>query len=198
MTTSRGGPMVSRAVLADQRAIVREEFGEEVDQQALALLDPADLEMLTRPDSLGWCEIGLAQRYKDAVGRRVGKSSLDFQRWVVQRSAERILKGIWRLLLTQVWDAALVKRIPLMYRRTFNTGEMLGTFEGKGVAKISVRGWPGIPEYDIVGLQVGIETILRLTGRIDAAARPTTTREGVDYAVRWSVKEQPSAVGKST
>ena len=89
------------------------------------------------------------------------------------------------MLLAQVWDAALVKRVPILYQRTFDRGAMTGAFDAAGKARIVVTGWPGIPEYDVVGLQVGIESILSLTGRKSVSTLTTRTTDGVAYDVRW-------------
>ena len=108
--------------------------------------------------------------------------------WVIKRASARTVHGLWRVLLTQFWDEALVKRIPILYQRTFDLGAMTAEFESKGTASFVVSGWPRIPEYDIVGLQVGIESILQLLGREGASAVPTRTQTGVFYRVRWKTK----------
>lgn len=181
-------PQLSFAVLADQRATIVAELGEKVERDAIATLIQADRDLLAGSGSLGWCDVELAKRYKDAVGAQIGKESLEFQRWVIKRASARTVNGLWRVLLTQVWDEALVKRIPILYQRTFDLGTMTGEFESKGTASVVVSGWPRIPEYDVVGLQVGIESVLQLLGREGASAVPTRTQTGVFYRVRWRAK----------
>lgn len=180
-------PQLSCAVLADQRATIVAELGEKVERDAVATLSLDDRDLLGS-GSLGWCDVDLAKRYKDAVGAQIGKESLEFQRWVIKRASARTVNGLWRVLLTQVWDEALVKRIPILYQRTFDVGAMTGEFESKGTASVVVSGWPRIPEYDVVGLQVGIESVLQLLGRDAATATPTRTQTGVFYRVRWKAK----------
>ena len=180
-------PQLSCAVLADQRATIVAELGEKVERDAIATLSLADRDLLGS-GSLGWCDVDLAKRYKDAVGAQIGKESLEFQRWVIKRASARTVNGLWRVLLTQVWDEALVKRIPILYQRTFDVGAMTGEFESKGTASVVVSGWPRIPEYDVVGLQTGIESVLQLLGRDAATATPTRTQTGVFYRVRWKAK----------
>lgn len=181
-------PQLSFAVLADQRATIVAELGDKVERDAIATLSLADRDLLAGSGSLGWCDVELAKRYKDAVGVQIGKGSLEFQRWVIKRASARTVHGLWRVLLTQFWDEALVKRIPILYQRTFDLGAMTAEFESKGTASFVVSGWPRIPEYDIVGLQVGIESILQLLGREGASAVPTRTQTGVFYRVRWKTK----------
>jgi hypothetical protein len=179
-----GGSEDVRAILMDQRVVIREELGEPIDDAALATLSPADREEITA-GAVGWIDVDTVKRYKDAVGARIGQESLTFQRWIVGRAAARTVRGIWRMLLAQVWDAALVKRVPILYQRTFDRGAMTGAFDAAGKARIVVTGWPGIPEYDVVGLQVGIESILSLTGRKSVSTLTTRTTDGVAYDVRW-------------
>jgi hypothetical protein len=177
-------PKMSRALLADQRVVIREELGDSVDRAALASLSAADREDI-EAGALGWIDFATVKRFKDAVGAQVGQDSLTFQRWIVGRAAARTVRGLWRLLLAQVWDEAIVKRVPLLYQRTFDRGAMTGVIDAAGRASVVVTGWPDMPEYDIVGLQAGIESILSLTGRANVSSRATRTADGVSYDVRW-------------
>jgi hypothetical protein len=181
-------PQLARAVLADQMAIIRAEFGEGVHQAALQQLSVTDRETLLGLGTLGWCDVEMAKRYKDSVADQVGQGSVEFQRWIVKTAASRTVKGIWRMLLSQVWDEALVKRIPVIYQRTFDKGAMSASFESIGTASIFVTGWPRIPDYDVIGLQVGIEGVLQALGREGTTAHATRTADGVHYRVRWKTK----------
>lgn len=181
-------PNVSRAVIMHQITVVREELGEQVHAKAIAGMDDAEAEVLTRPDRLGWCTSGVVRRYKDAVAQQTGQGSLDFQRWIVRRSAERTVNGLWRMLLSQVWDTALVKRIPILYRRTYDRGQMVGSFREDRTAQLTVTGWSTtMPEYEMAGLQAGVEAVLSLTGRHHVSARPSGTPDGAAFQVRWRV-----------
>lgn len=155
-----------------------------MDRAALAALSTADREDI-EAGALGWIDVATVKRFKDAVGAQVGKDSLTFQRWIIGRATARTVRGLWRLLLAQVWDEAIVKRVPLLYQRTFDRGAMTGTIEVAGRASIVVTGWPEMPEYDVVGLQTGIESILSLTGRANVTSRATRTDDGVSFDVRW-------------
>ena len=185
MSTS---PQLSQAILADQMTILRAELGESVHRAAISKLEPADREALNGLAAMGWCDINLAKRYKDSVADEVGKSSLELQRWIVKLAVGRTVGGFWRVLLSQVWDDALVKRVPILYQRTFDVGVMSAKFDGAGSATMTVTGWPRIPEYDLVGLQVGVESILQLLGREGASAQASRTPDGVVYKVRWKTK----------
>lgn len=177
-------PKMSRALLADQRVVIREELGESVERAALAALSAADRDDIDG-GSLGWIDVGAVKRFKDAVAAQVAKDSLAFQRWIVGRATARTVRGLWRVLLAQVWDAALVKRVPLLYQRTFDRGVMTAAIDTPGRASMVVSGWPDIPEYDVVGLQTGIESVLSLTGRANVTSRATRTADGVAFDVRW-------------
>ena len=65
---------------------------------------------------------------------------------------------------------------------------MSASFESTGTASIFVTGWPRIPDYDVIGLQVGIEGVLQALGREGTTAHATRTADGVHYRVRWKTK----------
>jgi len=145
--------------------LIRDLYGADVVARAKAVL-PATLR--AELDGLspgGWISIDAARELKNGVATIVGEDPLALQRNVSKQGVERTLKTLWRFLLRQLSDEAIAKRTPLIYARSFDRGSLrlVGWHEGR--AELALDGWPRIPEYDLIGLLTGVQTVLELAGR---------------------------------
>jgi hypothetical protein len=104
---------------------------------------------------------------------------------VARLGVERTVSKLWRPLLRLTTDAALVKRIPLLHSKTYDTGKMEARVPIPLRGEITLRDWPTIPEIDIVALASGTEAVLGVAGRKDAKVRYERTREGAFFVATW-------------
>lgn len=163
MTTTE--PQLSGAILLDQISVLRERYGQPQIDAAMAKLDPADRAELSNLLAMSWCRAELAMRFKNALANVVGVPPLELQRFVSSAGIERTVKGVWRFLLKQLWDDALMRRVPMIYSRTFNHGSLRAEEVTPQGTRLVLTGWPTIPEYDAHGLAFGMESILNVAGR---------------------------------
>ena len=174
MVEQANDPQVSSTLIFDQLRLLREVYGEGVVRDALSSLPPELERELSSLMPGGWCSLDAPRALKDAVAAAVGETSLGLQRRIVRLGVERTFSTVWRFVLRHLSDDGLTKRTPLIYSRTFNRGsmELVGARPKEG--EFELRGWPRIPDYDLVGLTAGTEAVLELAGR--AQARIVTTR----------------------
>jgi len=181
-------PQLSGAILLDQISVLRERYGQAKIDAAIAALDPQDRAELSGLLAMSWCRAELAMRFKNALAKVVDVPPLELQRFVSSAGIERTVKGVWRFLLKQLWDDALMRRVPMIYSRTFNHGDLRAEDVTSRGARFVLSGWPTIPDYDAHGLSYGIESVLNVAGR----ARPKVVwkREAAEvvFTATWSAK----------
>jgi hypothetical protein len=160
-------PQVSAAVIADQLKLTRELHGDELVARAIASLPDGLREEIEQLLPGSWVSTDAAREVKIACARLLGEDPLAFQRRIVARGIERTLSTVWRFFMRQLGDQGLARRTPILYSRTFNRGSLEVVRWSDAEYELELDGWPRIPEFDLVGLMSGIETVLALAGRKD-------------------------------
>ncbi|MFW6050470.1 MAG: hypothetical protein ACODAU_04810 [Myxococcota bacterium] len=176
---------LSGALVVDQREWLKSLLGEEGYRAALDAVPPDVREAYEGALMLSWVPTTVVDEVITAAARRVGKRPLEFHAELTRLNMERTLRGLWRVLLRFTGDVALVQRTPLIYRKTFDTGDLEGTIPEPGHSVVTLRGWPEISDIHLVGLQTGIETVLRVAGRQDVHGTSRRTADGAVIEVRW-------------
>ncbi len=176
----------SGALILDQIDFARHAFGAEAVERGLDRLEGKAREEMQTLLAVSWVDVRIAREAKDAIAEEVGVSSLALQQLVVRGATKKTIHKMWRMLLRCVWDSALVKRTPVLYKRAFNTGHCESTFHGNGSASFTVRGWPTMPNYDSVALAIGIESVLEYAGRYEPGVRFHRTGENLVFQARWN------------
>ncbi len=178
-------PQLSGAIFLDQIKVLTEHYGQPAIDQALAALEPQEREEIRGLLAMSWCDSTLAMRFKNELARAVGMNELELQRFVTRAGIERTLRGVWRFLVSQLWDDALVKRVPSIYSRAFDRGSMRAEGLRPGGSSFVLKGWPTIPDYDAHGLAFGMESILTVAGRKNV--RVSWRREGAEvvFTASW-------------
>jgi hypothetical protein len=177
---------VSGTILSDQIRLMRDLHGEELVARAIATLQPKLREEVEGILPGRWLTIDAARELKNAVARELGEDPIELQKRIVRQAIERTLNTFWRFFMRQFSDEALTKRTPILYSRTFDRGSLELVRVGDGEADLELEGWPRIPEYDLVGLMSGIETVLTLAGRV--GVHVTSSRRGsvVTITAKWT------------
>jgi hypothetical protein len=173
-------PKVSGTVILDQIALMKRLYGASLVERAARALPPELGQELAELLPGRWCSLDAARELKALVATEVGLDPLALQRAMVRAGIEQTLSTIWRFVLRQLGDEGLARRTPVVYSRTFNRGSLELMAMGDCECHFELRGWPRIPEYELVGLMTGIETILALAGRqrpqVTATRRPAVVK----------------------
>jgi hypothetical protein len=173
---------MSSTLLLDQIRLMNEVYGEEAVGLAIGGLPLALRDEITELLPGGWCSTDAARELKYGVAAQVGKDPLVVQRRIVRLGIERTFTTVWRFFVRHVSDEGILKRAPILYSRSFNRGRLELVQFRPGEAELDLHGWPTIPEFDLVGLTSGIESVLAVSGRTDGRAE--TTRRGATLRLR--------------
>lgn len=181
-------PRVSGAVMLDQMRVMEEMAGPEALAASLATLPAEHRSDFEHIMPVSWIDSRASNDLIAAVARQLGRAPEEFQVEVVRVGVERTLSTLWRIILRFTSDAALVKRTPLLYSKTYDVGELVSRIDRPGRAALELRGWPSprVPNMDLIGLSTGIETVLRCAGRGDAVVQWDTQPHGAVFAAEWS------------
>ncbi len=173
--------------MLDQIRIMEDLAGKDAMCAALEALPEEHRAELSNVMPVSWLSTDACNGYISAVAHRIGRQPEDLLVEIVQRGVERTMTGLWRIILKFTSDAALVKRTPLIYSKTYDVGAMTSRIEVPGRAEIDLDGWPGVPRMELIGLAKGIETVLRCAGRRDVSVRWERRPRGAFFQATWTV-----------
>ena len=173
-------------LMLDQLKVMRELVGDECYERALAQLPDDDSELWRELLAIQWVPASAANRLITGVAAEAGRNVDDFANEVATIGVERTFHSLWRVLLRVTTDAALVKRTPLLYSKTYDRGQLTSKIEQPGKAELELEGWPHVPKMDLIGLAAGIRTVLACAGRKDPEVRWRRNSQGASFVATWT------------
>jgi hypothetical protein len=178
-------PSTAGIAVLDLMHALEEVVGSDALEAGRAQLPAAMREELAALTSLSWIDNDIVGALVDAVARAAAREPEAMLDQAVRRAAERTFKTVWRMFLRIVTDEAMIKRTPLIYARSRNSGELNARIVEPGRAELTLSGWPSISDRQMRSIGVSIETVVGLTGRREAQMRVTRTASGALYDLRW-------------
>jgi hypothetical protein len=179
-------PRVGGAIVFEQIKVMRELFGDEAVDKAMASLAP---EMRAEFDEIlpvSWCAARSFTALKTAVARQAKVDPIRLHKKVVEVGIIRTL-SMWRVLIRQASDEFLIRKTRLIWTKTFDRGDVTAKIVGPGRAEIVVKGWNQIPDFDAEGVASGIESILKVAGRKDVHVIWERQLGGARFIAMWRV-----------
>jgi hypothetical protein len=178
-------PSVSGIAALDLLKAFEEIVGLEAVERAHAAM-PAEL--LTELDSitaLSWVANNTLTSVIDQIALSAGREVEALLDQAIRRSTERTFKTVWRMFLRLTSDEALIKRTPMIYSRSRNTGQLSARIVSPGCAELMLNGWPDVSDRHLRGIGISIETVVGLSGRHEVRMSFVRTAGGGRYELRW-------------
>ena len=171
--------------MLDQLRVMEELAGKEAVGAACAGMPSPARQEIEQMLPVSWLDSDMMNDFMARVAREAGRDPESFAVDVVRRGVERTLNTLWRVILRFTSDAALVKRTPMLYSKTYDVGELTARIDRPGRADLELRGWPAVPRMDLIGLATGIETVLLCAGRKDVQVTWDRRPHGAAFVATW-------------
>jgi hypothetical protein len=172
--------------MLDQFKALEELYGRDVLDRAVMALSREQRVEYEELLPVSWCSIEMVGRVIEEVAKQAGETPSIVQERIVRIGVERALKTIWRVFLRLTSDEAIVKRAPILYSQSYDSGAFKAKLVGPGHAQMWLDGWADPPELELEGLATGISTFLDCAGRRDVRI---TWRRGPEggavFDVHW-------------
>lgn len=179
-------PSTSGVAARDFAAALRDIVGREAYEAGLARLPEEDRRRFVGANARSWVPLRITTAVTNAVAAEVGEDPEGLVDRAIRRATERTLTTVWRMLFRLTSTAALVKRLPTLWARSRNVGEVEVVEVGDDHGKIVLRGWPGrMPSRQARLFAVNLETALELLGRRDVTCHWKRTDDGAVYRLSW-------------
>jgi hypothetical protein len=178
-------PQVSGTIACSIRELMRERLQPAGFEQMLTLLPETTRQTFVALTPVAWMpvhEVNLAYEAMASLSK-VPVEQLAAE--LARESTRRTLHTVWRVLLRFTTDEALAMRAPILYAKTFDTGQATSVFERGKRARVNVTGFRDMPMLSVLTLGVGIETVFVIAGRPEARVQSTRKEAGVEYLVTW-------------
>lgn len=163
-------------------------FGPSVVSAALAKLPVDARDEFTNFLTVGWVRSATIESVVHGVAEQLGRTPDSVYDELMRHGAQRWFKLKWKLLLGLVGDEAIVARSGMVYAHTRNTGELRGKLVAPGRAELVLTDWPGVPPRSARNFAIGIEMILKASGRVDPSVHFVASPEGGCFHCTWRAR----------
>ena len=178
-------PSISGVSALDCFAVLEQLVGSEAFARGRAQL-PAEMQReLDSSSAVSWVSNDTVNRVFDEVAHAAGRDPEELIDQTVRISAERMFKTVWRVLLRLTTDEALIKRTPMFYARSRNTGQLTSRLTGPRRGEAELSGWPEVSDRTLRTVGIGMQCVLQLAGRPEVRITHSRTADGGRYDIRW-------------
>ena len=185
MERERPVPSLSGVNVVFVRELLLEKLGREGYNRVRRELPPEVSDRYFTATSMDWVPVDDVNMMNAKAAEVARMSVTEFSVTMGRLSVERTLHTLWRVLLRFTSDDAIVARTPVFYSRSFNVGELSTEMVQPGMARVRLTDWPDVPQLTVLGLMVGIETVLRVAGRADVKMGQHRTHKGAEFLATW-------------
>jgi hypothetical protein len=134
--------------------------------------------------AIRWVHASTSVSLVRAVAERTRKDPLALHDLVISRATERVFTTIWRTIFHFVTAEAMVMRVPVIFKRTYQGIQADASLASPACATLRIRGWSGMDDLSLHGIATSIAVAVRVgTGQ---QVHITTERihDGARYTVR--------------
>ena len=185
--TKSGVACVSGSVIRQHRAVMEARYGRAAVERALRRLATDDRELIERALPIVWIPIRIQEEFYGALAEETGKPVDELHTDIARESTARNLRTLWRVLLRFTSDNALIARAPIFFAKSYSRGRLCAELEAPGKVRITLNGWPDVPELSLRGLRIGIETVLSEAGRQQVCVTSERAPDGAELRASWQV-----------
>lgn len=178
-------PKLRGVILLDQVAYIRKTHGSAPVKAALESLSTQDRQAIDDALPISWLDVPTVTKFKSAIAAELGEEPIQFNRRLVRASIGETITRVWRVLLRQLWDGAVIKRTPIIYSKAFDRGRLKLSVLEAGRAEFVLTGWPDMPEFDCAGLAAAAEALLEYAGRGKTRVRWRREAPLVIFEATW-------------
>lgn len=164
---------------------LRNAHGSDVVDAALGHIPEAISRELITALPVSWVRISSLERFYEALATELGRTVEEVHSSTVDHCTRATYGTLWRALLRITTDSAILRRAPVLYRKTYDTGELVARIDQPGHAVCEIRQWPGVPVLALRGLRIGIANVLIVAGRKNVRTESATTPDGARFEVLW-------------
>ena len=180
-----GEPMIRGAIVLNNLVGFEDVVGREVVARALGSLPGGLVEEARAIVPAAWVRAELVDALFSAIAHEAGRTPEDLFPLAIERGVQRTLHTVWRALMHLSTDAAIVKRTPSLFSRSYSRGRLTADFTGEGTADVELVEWPDVSRFRLIAIASGIRAVLRVAGRKDVRVTSERTSEGAKFRARW-------------
>ena len=177
--------MIRGAIVLNNLVGFEDVVGRDTVARAIASLPGPLVEEARAIVPVAWVRADLVDALFSAIAHEAGRQPEELFPVAIERGVQRTLHTVWRALMHLSSDAAIVKRTPALFARSYNRGRLSATFGGDGTAEVELVEWPDVSRFRLIAISAGIRAVLRVAGRKDVVVAIERTAEGAKFRAGW-------------
>jgi len=180
-----GEPMIRGAIVLNNLVGFEDIVGRDVVTRAIASLPPGLVEEARTIVPTMWVRAELVDALFSAIAHEAGRTPEDLFPLAIERGVQRTMHTVWRALMHLSTDAALMRRTPALFARSYSRGRLVAQFNGDGTAEVELFDWPDVSRFRLIAISSGIRAVLRVAGRKEVEVAIDRTTDGAKFHARW-------------
>lgn len=180
-----GEPMIRGAIVLNNLVGFEDIVGRDVVTRAIASLPPHLVEEARVIVPTAWVRAELVDALFSAIAHEAGRPPEDLFPLAIERGVQRTMHTVWRALMHLSTDAALMRRTPALFSRSYSRGRLVSHFNGDGTADVELFEWPDVSRFRLIAISSGIRAVLRVAGRKEVEVSIERTTDGAKFHARW-------------
>jgi hypothetical protein len=177
--------MIRGAIVLNNLVGFADVVGGEVVTRAMTSLPGPLVEEARAIVPASWVRAELVDTLFSAIAHEAGRTPEDLFPEAIERGVQRTLHTVWRALMHLSTDAAIVKRTPTLFARSYSRGRLTSRFTGDRTAEVELVEWPDVSRFRLIAISSGIRAVLRVAGRKEVHVTIERTTDGARFNARW-------------
>jgi hypothetical protein len=178
-------PLIRGAIVLNNLVGFAEVVGQPVVDRAVASLSTASRAEFGAIVPASWVRAALVDEVFGAISDAAGRAPIELFPEAIERGVHRTLSTVWRALMHITSDAALIRRTPSVFARTYTRGRLSARFLGTARAEVELVEWPDVTQTRLIAISSGIRAVLRIAGRKQVHVEIERTADGAKFHAQW-------------
>ncbi|MEW6515993.1 MAG: hypothetical protein AB1439_03715 [candidate division FCPU426 bacterium] len=144
---------------------LKQRFGEPGMQMLRSALSPEDQKTFDKPIlPVTWVDFGFYMRMIVVADKVLGKGDMKIVEEAARYNMDKNFKGVYKILVSFVTPAFIIKRANIAWQQWFDSGKMLTEVPEPCHARATLTGFSNTPPNHEYNLTPSIDEIIRISG----------------------------------
>lgn len=135
--------------------------------------------------AIRWVHASTSVALVRAVAQRTGRDPRALHDHILEKATERVFTTIWRTIFHFVSAEAMIMRVPVIFKRTYQGITADAAMTGPTEATLRVRNWPGMDDLSLHGIATSCSVAIRVGTKQHITVVTERTHDGARYVITW-------------
>jgi hypothetical protein len=135
--------------------------------------------------AIRWVHAATSVALVRAVAERTKRDPRALHDHILEKATERVFTTIWRTIFHFVNAEAMIMRVPVIFKRTYQGITAEAAMSGPSTATLRIRNWPGMDDLSLHGIATSCSVAVRVATKQEITVATERTHDGARYVLAW-------------